>query len=290
MSILNPCVDPVFKALFTDNSEDAHKALTSFLSAVLNQSVSDVKLSTIELPEESDNERQTYFDLTCILDGKEPVNIEMQGINIYETFNKRAEYHVAHLLNHYVKKGTQWSDIPKAYQISVLNFIYDEHHNNVCSHYYMRADNGSTLSNRLNIFFIELPKVLNKTDDVSELSKIELWSKFFSYAGDDSKRDFLEKITKVEEGIMSANVVLNKISLDDAMWIKQNHYYEALAREATLQGGYEKGMQQGIETEQENSIKNLILANAGSEEQIASWLKLPIERVQAVAQSLQSKE
>ena len=247
MRLLNPCVDPVFKALFTDNSDEARVALTAFLSAVLNRDVSNVELSQIELPEESDNERQSLFDLTCVLDEEEPVNIEMQGINIYETFDKRVEYHVAHLLNHFVKKGTEWNEIPKAYQISVLNFIYDSNHNDICTRYYMQADNGSTLSDRMNIYFIELPKVLDITDDVSELSKVEKWSKYFAYADDESKQDYIVKLAASEEGIMSAQTVLNRISTDDAMWIRQNHYYEALAREATLQGGYEKGVQRGLE-------------------------------------------
>jgi len=35
---LNPCCDPIFKAMFTDNSPEANKALKSFLSAVLRAS------------------------------------------------------------------------------------------------------------------------------------------------------------------------------------------------------------------------------------------------------------
>ena len=39
---LNPCCDPIFKAMFTDNSPEANKALKSFLSAVLNREVDEV--------------------------------------------------------------------------------------------------------------------------------------------------------------------------------------------------------------------------------------------------------
>ena len=31
-ALLNPCADPIFKILFTDVSEEAHQALTAFLS------------------------------------------------------------------------------------------------------------------------------------------------------------------------------------------------------------------------------------------------------------------
>ena len=207
MRLLNPCVDPVFKALFTDNSDEAH------------------------------------------------------------------------LLNHFVKKGTEWNEIPKAYQISVLNFIYDSNHNDICTRYYMQADNGSTLSDRMNIYFIELPKVLDITDDVSELSKVEKWSKYFAYVDDESKQDYIVKLAASEEGIMSAQTVLNRISTDDAMWIRQNHYYEALAREATLQGGYEKGVQRGLERGLQQGMEQGIIQKAKTMAKKMLLKHRPIEEI-----------
>jgi hypothetical protein len=41
-------------------------------------------------------------------------------------YGKRAEYHVAHLLNHYTPKGSEWDEIPQVFQISVMNFYCDE--------------------------------------------------------------------------------------------------------------------------------------------------------------------
>ena len=122
-ALLNPCADPIFKALFTQESENSRNALTEFLSAVLQKEISDVKLEPNELPVESDQEKQSRFDLTCMADG-EPINVEMQGVNVRKSFGSRAEYHCAHLMNHYVRRGMESWDIPKVYQISVLNFDY----------------------------------------------------------------------------------------------------------------------------------------------------------------------
>lgn len=58
----------------------------------------------------------------CKIEGK-VVNIEMQGLNKDNHFGRRAEYHVAHLYNHYVTKGLDWKETPKDFQISVLNFL-----------------------------------------------------------------------------------------------------------------------------------------------------------------------
>ena len=45
--LLNPCADPIFKALFTNNSDEARGALKSFLSSILNSDVTDIKMNGI---------------------------------------------------------------------------------------------------------------------------------------------------------------------------------------------------------------------------------------------------
>ena len=50
----------------------------------------------------------------------------MQGLNHHKSFDFRSEYHVAHLLNHFVTKRTDWENVPEAFMISVLNFKYDD--------------------------------------------------------------------------------------------------------------------------------------------------------------------
>ena len=106
-ALLNPCVDPIFKILFTDASDEAHQALTCFLSDILEKTVTDVVLQPNELSGESSSDKQSEFDINCKIDGK-VVNIEMQGENHKSDYGKRAEYHAAHVLNHYTQKGIDW--------------------------------------------------------------------------------------------------------------------------------------------------------------------------------------
>ncbi len=62
---LNPKVDPIFKSLFTQNSEASNAALTAFLSAMLKQNISDVTITQNELPIESERDKQSIFDISC---------------------------------------------------------------------------------------------------------------------------------------------------------------------------------------------------------------------------------
>ena len=131
--LLNPCADPIFKILFTDASKEAHQALTCFLSDILGKTVTDVVLQPNELSGETDQDKQTEFDINCKIDGKF-ANIEMQNEGKKTDYGKRAEYHAAHILNHYSPKGTDWEDVPQVFQISVLNFFFDQENKNYLNH------------------------------------------------------------------------------------------------------------------------------------------------------------
>ena len=75
-ALLNPCADPIFKILFTDVSEEAHQALTAFLSDILEKTVTDVVLQPNELSGENLSDKQSEFDINCKIDGK-IANVEM---------------------------------------------------------------------------------------------------------------------------------------------------------------------------------------------------------------------
>ncbi len=145
-ALLNPRYDAIFKALFTDNSPQARIALQSFLEAVLEAKVSDIKLQPNELAVESVTDKNSVFDISCVLNDSEAVNIEMQGIDVTGWYDRRAEYYVAHLLNHYTFTGLEWEKVPKVYQISVLNFIYDDKSSDFISKYSMATHDSRNLS------------------------------------------------------------------------------------------------------------------------------------------------
>lgn len=313
-ALLNPCLDIIFKKLFTDDSPQGNRALQSFLEAILGKSVSQIVLQPNELPIENVNDKNVRFDLNCKIDDKEFVNIEMQGINSEFAFEKRAEYYCAHLLNHHVVKGAEWKDIPKVYQISVLNFIVQKNSYKELFHYKFQTDEGFTLHERQNIIFIELPKVKILVEQIKQgilteedLTPAQKWSIFILFASKENYNHLIEKISNSEDGIMCAVKVLEKISQDEVIWKQQfdeliieNDRLSLLgvARDKMEQGyrdgmkkgleqGLEKGIAQGIEQGIEQGIAknkreiaaNLILIGMSCE-QIASVTNLSIEEIQ----------
>ena len=294
-ALLNPCADPIFKILFTDESPEAHEALTCFLTDIIGKKVTDVVLQPNELSGESITDKQSEFDINCKIQGK-IVNIEMQGRNENDDYGKRIEYHVAHLLNHYTPKGMEWMDIPQVYQISVLNFVFDKSEKECLNHYVLRTKNGHTVSETLNVIFLELPKIEGLSDDVNSLTVPQMWGKFFLYGSVPEKQDFIELLAAKNRGIKMAVTVLKNVSQDEINWYHESRYWMHVSdektrnRAATERGlaegrakGRAEGRAEGIsETKRENAL-NLLKMNVLSVEQIAQAVGLSIDEVQNLA-------
>ncbi len=256
-ALLNPRNDATFKTLFTSESKESRLALKSFLEAILEVQVHDIRLEPNELSGDAINEKQSSFDITCTIDG-ERVNIEMQGLDIFTCYDRRAEYNVAHLLNHFTTKGLDWSAVPKAFQISVLNFNYDSSTPQAISHYRMRTEDNRHLSDRMNIYLIELQKMA-VTDDipVNDLTPAERWCKFLLEADKPERQKIIRNLCMMEDGIMAATSVLSEISQDEANWVRQTSHDRWMRDMLTIQNqaaaaqkAYDEAMKGIAETKQ----------------------------------------
>ena len=304
-ALLNPIADPIFKILFTDESSEAHEALTCFLTDIIGKKVTDVVLQPNELSGESITDKQSEFDINCKIQGK-IVNIEMQGRNENDDYGKRTEYHVAHLLNHYTPKGTEWMDVPQVYQISVLNFIFDKDAEDCLNHYVLRTENGHSISETMNVIFLELPKVEKLEDDVNSLTVVQMWGKFFLYGSVPEKQDFVKALAAKNRGIEMAVTVLKNVSQDEINWYHESRYWmhvsdeKTRARAATERGlaegmkkglaegrkkGLAEGRAEGIALTKEETAINFLKMKTLSVEQIAQGVGLSVAEVQKLSEN-----
>ena len=231
----------------------------------------------------------------------------MQGRNENDDYGKRTEYHVAHLLNHYTPKGTEWMDIPQVFQISVLNFIFDKAEKDCLNHYMLQTKNGHTISETMNVIFLELPKVETLEDDVNSLTVAPMWGKFFLYGSVAEKQDFVKALAAKNRGIEMAVTVLKNVSQDEINWYHESRYWMHVSDEKTrnraaterglaegrakgLAEGRTKGLAEGraegiSQTKQEDAI-NLLKMKLGTPEQISKAINLPLDEVLKLAESI----
>ena len=282
-ALLNPIADPIFKILFTDESKEAHEALTCFLTDIIGKKVTDVVLQPNELSGETADDKQSEFDINCKIQGK-IVNIEMQGLNKDDHYGKRVEYHVAHLLNHYVTKGIDWKTIPQAFQISVLNFFFDKEEVDCVNYYYLRNENGRSISRMLNVIFMELPKIETLSDDILKLTPAQMWGKFFLYASKPDKEDFVKELAKANRGIDMAVTVLKNISQDEINWYHETRYWMHVSdQKSMISSAEDRGIAKGELNKAIATAKNLLRMKLGSNQQISEATGLPVNQIEELA-------
>ena len=268
-ALLNPRCDASFKAMFTADTKESNEALKDFISTILNRPVKEIHLTQNEPPVQIITESQMSFDVSVKFDDGERIDLEMQSRQEDYDYGARAEIQVARLLSTNNHIGDRWST-PAAYQISVLNFEFDKDDKSPLSWYTMRKENGTRLSDKLNVIFFDLIKIhklLGKP--VGSLSKLEKWGMFLSYADDERQEDYINEIIKSEGGLMSAKSSLLTVSQDEINWARQNSIFiahedraaslynaEKRGLERGMQKGLEQGMQKGIQQGQQQGERN----------------------------------
>ena len=197
-------------------------------------------------------------------------------------YGKRAEYQVARLETTYLKKGDTWEKAPKVYQITVLDFVFDKASAEPVSRYAMRTADNRKLSNRLNIIFIELPKVTKLENSIEKNTALENWAIFLKEADNPKKTAIIQKLTETEEGLMNAKQSLSSISTNQDLWIEQ---FRQEMFERDYRSGLSVAKEEGRSEANIKAAKNMISEGVDADK-IAQWLDLPLETVQQLAEEL----
>ena len=231
-NILNPRLDANFKAIFTQNTKESRNALRSFLSAAIGREVVSVTVIENEKSKDYDEQRGIDYDINCEFSDGNHAQVEMQGYERKYNYGNRAEYYAARIISSTIEVGNDWSEVPQVYQISVLNFKYDKSNENPTHHYVMcDLKDNAKLSDRLNIIFLELPKLpeIKTPEEAKNLPTLLKWCKFLQEADNPNKQDLIDELTRSEEGIMNAESTLKGISMDSWRWFFQG---KEIGREA----------------------------------------------------------
>ena len=283
--ILNPRLDPNFKAIFTQPTPESRCALKSFLTAAIGRKVIDVTVVENEEPKDFDTERGIRYDINCEFDDGTLAQIEIQGEDRNHAFGKRVEYYVSRLTSSLASVGDEWDKLPQAYQISVLDFYFDKTNDNPIHHYTMvdTAD-GSKLPGILNVIFMELPKAakFRQNEDIKTLPSAVKWCKFLKEADAPENQDLINELARSEEGIMEAAKTLSKISQDRWRWIMQGRI-EGEKRDyiTGINAAKREGREEGAKANAIANAKNMLIDKV-SPELIAKWTSLPLEQVLAL--------
>ena len=176
----------------------------------------------------------------------------------------------------------------------------------------MKSKNGQTLAEHLNVIFLDLLEIKKLVGTpVSELTPVQKWGLFLSYADDEKQVAYINKIAESEKGIMEAERIVGRMSEEDSNWFRQfsidtyrrdqNAIREATIKEGLNEGlkkGLEKGLKEGLQKGLKEGLskgrnekaletaENLIKMKILTVEQIAQATSLPPEKIQELQKSI----
>jgi len=221
--ILDIRYDPVFKAVFTKDTDKSKGALSDLISSLIGRVVEAVTIIANEPPVDDLNQRYLRFDITCKSEKGEPINVEM-SFNPSEYEPVRLEYHASRLFvgQDIHGKDKTYNDLKESYQITILakkKFFTDE--NFVHNFLFYDPENHVSLGGRIRIITVELVKTEPIVDKlVNDMTNTELWAVFFQYLTDPDKRDKIKEIINQEEGISMAVETLSNITADEVEYAR----------------------------------------------------------------------
>lgn len=150
------------------------------------------------------------------------------------------------------------------------------------SWYTMKNQKGHKLSDHMNVIFIDLLEIkkLYETTPIEKLTSLQKWGLFLSYADDESKSDFIRKITESEKEIMEAELIIGRMSEEDSNWFRQNSIDTAIRdRNSEIDAAEERGIEKGMKKQAVESAKKFLKMNFMTPEQISQGVGLTVEEV-----------
>ena len=267
--IFDICHDEVFKAVFTRDTLESRRALSRLISAFICLDITVITINANEPPIDNIRDRQIRFDINCRAETDELIDVEM-SLNPDPFELVRLEFYAGKLFTGQDIKGTDrnYDDLKQSYQIAILakeKFFKDKEFSH--SFEYYDPVHGVSLNGKSRIITLELSKLEGIVEKpIDEMSAQELWAVFFKYLPDKDKRQKINRIIELEEGIAMASEVLKNISKDEIERARlMSEYKYAVDLQSKLvtakRKGIEEGIQEGIakgKKELQNYILDLI--------------------------------
>ncbi|GHV89407.1 hypothetical protein AGMMS50267_17670 [Spirochaetia bacterium] len=216
--LIDICRDNAFKAVFTKNIPESQGALSDLVSAIIGRPLSVTTIIANEPPIDNLRDRQIRFDIKCKAKDGELVDVEM-SLNPDAFEPLRLEFYASRLFTGQDIRGgeKEYDDLKQTYQIAILvkkHYFPDEDFFHTFEYY--DAERKVSLGGRSRIITLELSKlelIVAKTPETMTAS--EHWAVFFRYLADKTKRQKINEIVQLEEGISMASAVLMTISRDE---------------------------------------------------------------------------
>ena len=245
--LLNPKNDYVFKRIF---GHQGNEAITkSFISAVLNQNITDVVLeSDSTLPKDMLDDKVGILDIKVKIDNHINCDVEMQVVD-KKNIEKRILFYCSKMYAQSITAGKDYLKLEKSIAILISNYELDSLKSikKYVSKWNLREEDYKNiiLTDDIEIVIIELPKFKKYMNNTA----LADWVKFFINP---------KVIDMNNEEVKKAKEVLDELSQDEherrLAELREKYIMDQKATEAA---GYDKGLECGIKQGEKNKTLEL---------------------------------
>lgn len=251
MELLDPRNDFLFKRIF--GSEENRDVLLAFLNRTFTEAgqppLSEILLLNPYTDKDSPTDKQSILDVRARTTEGELINVEMQLFNRYD-MEKRTLFYWSKQYGSQLVEGQSYDTLKRCVTINILNFslLPNKLYHSV---FHLREDRtGIELTGDIEIHFLELPKLEERTVDLQE-GGLANWLLFLK--GVDHNQ--WEVLTMNEPKLKKAMNTLEFLSQDKQLRMEYEARQKFLHDQASMMNaaknaeafGFKHGMQQGIQ-------------------------------------------
>ncbi len=300
-TFIDPLTDFGFKFLF--GREPSKELLIDFLNELFKgrKVITDLIYNKNERQGPRADSRTIIFDLTCTGQDGEQFIIEIQRIK-QKYFKDRAVYYTSRLIHDQAPKGGAWDySLKEVYFIGLMDFFLEDSDKDEFLHWVrlVYEKSGNEFYSKLAYIFIEIPK-FTKTEmdlktgvdkwmfvlkNMSGMQKIpailntRIFSKLFNIAS-------VSNLTKEE--YMSYEKDLKEI-WDEYATRKTLEHEHTEAIEIAKAKAAEKGMEKGMDKKSYIVVRNLLLAQKFTIEEISNFAQVTESFVRKVKKEIKNE-
>ena len=246
--------DIVFKAMLSSDTPDSREALRLLLSACIQREVVDVKVLNNELLPAHLAAKLVRLDINVSFNDGEVAALEMQMGSSDDDLKTRAAVYAAMLQAGQTRRGGQYKQTKRVYQIFFLNCVLFPQSGKLPRRYcYREEQEHDLLTETVEIIFYELPKLEQRVQDylagkelAANLREDEKWCIFIKYRHEERAEPLINELCRKEEGIMRAEKSLEKVSRSYRKFMREYTIVtNEMERQARLNAAHKQGLTEG---------------------------------------------
>ena len=286
---INPFTDFGFKRLFgTEANKDL---LMDFLNELLagREQISDLTYLNSEQLGKTEEDRKSIYDIYCENERGEKFIVELQNMKqIY--FKDRSLYYSTFPVQEQAQKGNWDYQLKAVYTVGILNFRFERFDYDPTKFIHrvklVETETKEIFYDKLTYIYLEMPKFtkqinqlethfdkwlyvlknLHRLEDIPEVLQERIFKKLFSAAEIANYNP--EEMTAYEESLKTL----------------RDNYATAQYVETAVGAAVEAA----VEEKEKETIINLLKLGILTHEQIAESVKVPVEKVEVIAQRYQN--